>query len=276
MKHERKDAVPGPVLVDRPLIGIQANYWDQLFIHEAIVLLEDPMLCVERQIDLIGPFPPLQAFLTAPVQAGRKGLGSLGILLPATIETICRITHTPSSDVVGVPVVVDVVLVFIGAGHSVHNEGLLALAVMESLKPKTRDAREYFESALEQIGRVQCVADVIVDRKGNGSISVDLLECDLPFVVAFLPVHGDHGVQSGALFETELPGILYGLAQLIIAVDQQVLRHLLRRSGQIERQTIGLCVPIGAASVFLPCEPLGPDIEPLVFSCIGLMELKNV
>ena len=74
----------------------------------------------------------------------------------------------------------------LGAGHP-HDKGLLALAVMESLKPEARNAREYFESALEQIGCVQCVADVIIDRKGNGSVAVDLLECDLPFVVAFLP-----------------------------------------------------------------------------------------
>ena len=59
-----------------------------------------------------------------------------------------------------------------------------------------------------------------MDGIGDGSITVDLFEGDLPFVMALLSVDGHHGIECSSVLEPKQLGILYGLLQMFIPVYQ--------------------------------------------------------
>ena len=48
---------------------------------------------------------------------------------------------------------------------------------------------------------------------------MDFLERNLPLVVAFFPIHGDHWVQRRAVREAQFLSVLDSLFQMIKAVD---------------------------------------------------------
>ena len=129
-----------------------------------------------------------------------------GVGLPGRIHSSADtgLTQAPGRKAVGVPVVVDVVLVFVGAGHTEDDPGLLGLGPIDALGPEPGDAEHDLPSPIGHVGRVTALADVVVDGVDHGAIPVNLLEGDLPLVVALLPVHGHHRVQCGAFGEAQL------------------------------------------------------------------------
>ena len=104
---------------------------------------------------------------------------------------------------------------------------------------------------------------------------MDLLEGDFPLVVALLAVDGDHRVERRTVAETQFRGVFNGFVELVVAVDQQFAGHGLPGGGQVERQAVGLGVPVGHAAVFLAREALGTDIEAGVDARVGLQEHEN-
>lgn len=108
-----------------------------------------------------------------------------------------------------------------------------------------------------------------------GAVAVNLLEGDLPLVVTLLTVDRDHRIERRAVAEPQFDGVLDSFVQLVVAVDQQFAGHLRPGRGQVERQAVGLGVPIGDAAVFLAREALGTDIEAGVDSGVGLQKHKD-
>ena len=104
---------------------------------------------------------------------------------------------------------------------------------------------------------------------------MNLLEGYLPFVVTLFTRHGHHGIERRSVPKTEFPGIGNSLRQLVIAVQEQLTRHLLAAGCQVERQTVRLRVPIGAPAVLFTRKPFGPHVEPTVAPRVGLQQLKD-
>ena len=100
-----------------------------------------------------------------------------------------------------------------------------------------------------------------MDGIGDGAVAVNLLEGNLPLVVALLAVDRDHRIERRAVAETQFGGVLDGFVQLVVAVDQQFAGNGLSGGGHVERQAVGLGVPVGDAAVFLAREALGTDIQ---------------
>ena len=114
-----------------------------------------------------------------------------------------------------------------------------------------------------------------MDGIGDGTVAVDLLEGDLPLVVALLAVDRDHRIQRRTVAEPQFGGVLNGLVQLVVAVDQQFARHGLPGGGHVERQAVSLGVPVGDATVFLAREALGPDVQAGVHPGVSLQEHED-
>ena len=89
------------------------------------------------------------------------------------------------------------------------------------------------------------MAQVGVDSVRNRAVAVDFFEGDLPLVMALFTVHGHHRVERGAVAESEFGGVLDGLVELLVAVEQKVSAHLGVGRGQVEGQAVGLGVPVG-------------------------------
>ena len=186
------------------------------------------------------------------------------------------ITQAPRCQVIGVPVVVDVVLVLIGSRHAKHDVGTTVLRPVHALRPKARHRHGHIHPFFSQVGVVSRVLGVIAEREDHGPIPMDFFEGDFPLVVAFLAIHGHHGIQRRSVLEAQFLGILNGLAELVETVTQELLGDVRRVSRQVKRQTIRLCVPIRGPAVFLARESLGAHIQSGIVSAVGLVEVKDV
>ena len=105
---------------------------------------------------------------------------------------------------------------------------------------------------------------------------MDFFEGDLPLVVALFAVHGDHRVECGAVGESELGGVLDGFVELLVAVHQQVAAHFGVGRREVERQAVGLGVPVGRAAVLLAGESFRADIEARIHARKRLKQVKDV
>ena len=100
------------------------------------------------------------------------------------------------------------------------------------------------------------VADEVVDGVDHGAIA-DLLEGDLPLVVALLPVHGDQG--TGRSPVSQLAGVFNRPVEVLPAVHKQLTGHGFRvcpwkkKGKQYASVSQQLAPPY-----FSPVNPLGP------------------
>src|SRR6185312_10647645 len=115
------------------------------------------------------------------------------------------IFHAPGGQLACVPVVVDVVLVLIRAGYAQHNILLLIVGPVDPLRPKTGDREQHFQSIIGQVSFVAGVANVIENSISDSAVAVDLLEGDLPFVMAFGAIHRNHRIQGRAITNGRSP-----------------------------------------------------------------------
>ncbi len=93
--------------------------------------------------------------------------------------------------------------------------------------------------------------------------------------MALLAVDGHHGIERGPAVETQLGGVLDGLVELVVTVDEQLARHLRPGRRHVERQAVGLGVPIGHAAVLLAREALGTDVQARVDARVGLQQHED-
>ena len=265
------------MLVDGPLVLRKRRHQRLLLVHEAILLQEHPRaleLGVVHAFHDRLPMRPFLGFAESPTLVLVDQLLRRMGLHP--VQCCAGLAKTPCGKPVGVPVVVDVVLVFVGARHTEHDPRLFGLGPIHPLCPETRHPEDDLPPSGCEVLLVSRITDIVVDGIDHGPIAVDLLERDLPFIVAFLAIHGDHGVQCCTGFKTELLCIYNRTFEMLTAVYQQLLGDPGRVRTQIEGQAIGFRIPITRPAVLLSSEPFGTNVQAGVVASEGLVQMKNV
>ena len=99
---------------------------------------------------------------------------------------------------------------------------------------------------------------------------------NLPFVVTFRAIHRHHGIEGSASSETQFGSIFNGLAKVFIAIHEQISSYFGLSGCKVKRKAVGFCIPVGAAAVFFARKAFWAYVEALIFTCIRLVQLKNV
>ncbi len=196
------------------------------------------------------------------------------MLLLEVFSDLQSIFQTPGRHAVCIPVIVHVVFVFIGPGHTDYHIDIPAGIVMDTVGPEARHCSYNLKTISGQIAAVAGMADIIVDSVDYGGIAVYLLEGYLPFIVTLLTVHGNHGIEC--TIKPEFIGVFPGLIKMAVAVEEQIAGYLIILAVEVEGKTKSLGIPVGGTTVFLACKPFGTDIEAGIMTGIGLMELENI
>ena len=114
-------------------------------------------------------------------------------------EVIAELSLVTRTEVV--PIVVDVVFVFVWPGNAQDDVFVLFCGEARTLRPETGHADHDLHAMRNNVFNISCVVDIVIDGIDHGSISVNFLKGDLPFVMALLSVHGNHGVEGSPVFE---------------------------------------------------------------------------
>ena len=157
-----------------------------------------------------------------------------------------------------------------------HDPGLAHLGPMHPLSPKAGHAHHDLQSTLPPIGTITGVANVLIDGIDHGPVPMNFFKRNLPFVVAFFPVHRHHRKQGRPVFEPQFTGIGDGFVKLTITVLQQLPGNPSRSGSQIKGDAVGFGIPIGGATVFLSGKTLGANIKSMIQTVVGLVQMKNV
>ncbi len=230
-------------------------------------------------VGVVEVFPnglPLLDFVAVQLEFGKKFGVVGGLFGRQPLGTFGRVFQAPRRHEVGVVVVVDVVFVFVRAGYSEDDKLFMGITPVDALRPEAGNSHEHLQAALGEVAAVLGVANVVVDAIRDGAVAVDLLKGDFPLVVAFLSVHGDHGVEGCAVSEAELLCVFNGFSELLVAVDQEVFGHALVRGCHVEGQAVGFSVPVGGTAVLLAGEALRPDVQAGIDACKRLQEVEDV
>ena len=271
-----QDAVPRPLLIDGALGRIEVRHERLLLVQIAVLLEKNAQLPILAEIHVVGdavPHSRLGGLVERPFRADARIVRRAVLAHPPGGPG--GVAHRPAGDIGGVPVVIDVVLVFVGAGDAQQDVFPPRFGPRDALGPEARDAHEDLQSAVGEVLFVTRITDIVMDGIGDGAVAVDLLEGDLPLVVTLLAVDRDHRIQRRAVAEPQFGGVLDGLVQLVVTVDQQFARHGLPGGGHVERQAVSLGVPVGDAAVFLAREALGPDVQAGIHPGVGLQEHED-
>ena len=143
-----QDTVPRPILVDGAFAGGNGIGALQNLVHIAVVLDEDTAFRIFRQVHPFDNVPP--AFtLFRIIQVGDAAYTGIFIgILPGNdfkeTESGFEATH---AGVVGIPVIVYVVFVFIGSGNSQNDVFLLGLRERHPLAPEAADTASSLSSS---------------------------------------------------------------------------------------------------------------------------------
>ena len=147
---------------------------------------------------------------------------------------------------------------------------------VDALLPKTCNTDQNLQSHFGNVALVVGETCVVKNGVGNGTVPMDFLKGDFPFVVALFAVHRYHGIKSRPLGKAQFFGIFNGLFQMVVAVLKQFTGNLLIFSGHVKRQTVCLGIPIGATAIFFACKPFGSNIQTGIGTGIGLVQLENI
>ena len=266
-KAAAQDMVPRPVLVDGPLPGGNVRGGHQFLVQEGVMLHEDTQFRILRIVHLFHH-----------VNHVRKLVLCDGQLPAALLRRTARLgdeqPNAPGRDAVGVPVVVDVVLIFIGASDAMNHVFAMSIGKMHAVGVEPGNAAQHVQSLAQHVVHVAGIGGIVEDGMGDGAVSMDLLKGDLPFVVALHAGKGHHGIQRA--LQALLPRVVVGAVQLKPAVEQQLLGHVLTGDGHVDRQAVCLGIPVGGAAVFFAGEALGPDVEACIIARIGAEQLEEV
>ena len=114
-----QDSIPTPFLVDWTLLLAQIIHRKLLLVHKAILLQPDLGTFQLRQIHLVGNLRPRLKRRYFGNRVFSRQPGPVARMLRfEPLGHFQSIPHAPSCEVIGVPVVVDVVLVFIWTGYA--------------------------------------------------------------------------------------------------------------------------------------------------------------
>ena len=113
-----ENPVPGPLLVDGPFGTGKLVHRNKFLVQKTILLQENVMLFTEREIHACyNFFPTVGLFRFEPCFID-DSLVVLGMTLLDQFEIFQGVFQTPLGDVVGVPIVIDVILVFVRSGYA--------------------------------------------------------------------------------------------------------------------------------------------------------------
>ena len=160
----------------------------QILVQKRIVLHENASLLVLRQIHLVADLLPLLRFIRSHVKF-------CDLVSRNLFEALQRVAQCPLAQIVGIPVVVDVVLVLVGACDAVQHIESLTLSIVHSPRPEAGKLHQHIDTVLTQITLIAGIVGVVVDGVGHGAVAVDLLKGDLPLVVTLHAGEGDHGIE---------------------------------------------------------------------------------
>ena len=94
--------------------------------------------------------------------------------------------------------------------------------------------------------------------------------------MALFAIHGDHRIKAAPPLNPSFAGILNGLVEMFIPVQQQVSCNMRIGGAEIKGKDKCFCVPVGAASVFFTGESLGSDVQPGIFAGVSLVKLEDI
>ena len=121
-----QDPIPTPFLVDRTLLLAQIIHRKLLLVHKAVLLQSDFGTFQLRQVHLVGNLGPRLKRRCFGNRVFRSQPGPVARMLRfEPLGDFKRIPHAPRRKVIGVPIVVDVVLVFIGTGYAQDDVSVL-------------------------------------------------------------------------------------------------------------------------------------------------------
>lgn len=169
-----QDFVPRPFLVERQIVGRKRGYGADVFVKEAVVLHEYAEFFVMRTVHIradVRPFFQLGgAHVRTRTRVFRQGFAG--------------VAQYPCGEGVGLPVVVDVVFVFVRTGYALNHVFAVAFGEVDAVRPEAGHFDQDFQAFFGKIALVTGVVGVVVDGVRNRAVTVDFLEGDFPFVVA--------------------------------------------------------------------------------------------
>ena len=119
-----QDSVPRPFLIDRPVGCGQLIGTHQIFVQKAILLKEYFALRIIREIHVLNSFFPIICLLIAIPCCLADAIPIGCMVMFGPFDLLKGIFHAPFSEIVSVPVVVDIIFILIGPGHAKHHPGL--------------------------------------------------------------------------------------------------------------------------------------------------------
>ena len=275
-KTGAKDAVPRPVLVDGALFRWKIRGHDLLLFEVTILLQPNTQGVIRWQRDFFRLLLPIQGLGSVPTELDLGLFPQRRLLHANCLDHLEGVKPTIPGQVIGVPIVIDIVFVFVGTRNPVHHPGLAHLGPMNPLRPETSNPYHHLQPTLPPIRTVTGVSNVLIDSIDHGPVAVNLLKGDLPFVVALFAVHSHHGEQGRPVFEPQFAGIGNGFVQLTVTVLQQLPSNPRRGCSQIKGNAISLGIPVGRTPVLLAGETLGTNVQAMVQTVVGLMKVENV
>ena len=265
------------MLVDGAFFGRNVVCTFQYFIHIAVILDENTPFLVFRQIHVFDDVSPPGAFLPLVEIGDAADVGIfIRILLCHHFQKTEGHLEALYAGIVGVPVVVHIVFVFIRAGNPQYDIFLFGLGEGYPLAPETADGNHYFQAILGDIVHIARQSCMLNNGIDNDIVTVDFLEGYFPFAVAFLSIVGYLRKQRCTVLETQFAGVFYGLGKLVVPVCQQVLCNLFGSGEQKKRYTTQFRVPISVAAIFFSGESFGADVQARVISPVSLIQLEYV
>ncbi|MNW52536.1 hypothetical protein D3C74_300610 [compost metagenome] len=254
-----KDTVPGPVLVQWKITLRQIFDFDQFFVKESILLQENLVFFVVRIVHVVDDVLPFFRFFFFQFQLAYELLITRVFIRLQIFKNLKRIFHSPCCDTVSIPVVVNVVFVFVRSSHTKHYILLLVVGEIHALFPEAGDFSQHLKTVLSQIGFISCVVHVVVDCISNRAVTMNFFKGDFPFVMAFLTVHRYHWIKS-TFGEAKLFSVFFSLLQVLVAVDEQVAGNFGIRCTEVERYAISFCIPVSTAAIFFTGEAFRTDV----------------
>ena len=138
-----QDAVPAPFLVDGALCGVEFVDGDELLVEESVLLEVDLVLFAVGVVEVFPNGLPLLDFVAVQLEFREKFRVVGGLFGRQPLGAFGRVFQAPRRHEVGVVVVVDVVLVFVGPRHAKDDKLFLGIAPVDALRPEAGNGHEH-------------------------------------------------------------------------------------------------------------------------------------
>ena len=201
-KTTSQNAIPTPMLIDWTLCWIEIWCFHQYFIQKSILLQEDLTILMNRIMHLGDNTQPFSTLFQRPIKILDRSIVLRLMFALQSFDTIISILQTPHRNVIGVPIIIDVILIFIGTCYTMHHILLLMLTPMHPLCPESSDTQKHFPTGFIDICFITSILGVVVNGISNGTISVNFLKGNFPFIMALFTVHRDHRIQRCPIGES--------------------------------------------------------------------------